>query len=125
MSIKRLFHDAWGAAKNAEGYDKQAWMYVHGWLDHVLESHRRVLKLHQKTKVDLPAQQVLEGAMAYDLQQVLVCGADRDGKLLILMSTGDAGTNNLLLDCAKVQIVNSDVVDRPMEPKPPEPTDGN
>jgi len=121
MSIKQLFHDAWGAAKNdAEGYDKQAFMYVQGWLDGVLESRRNVLKLRQETKADLPAQQVLEGAMAFDLQEVLVLAADRQGRLMMFASTGRAGVNNLLLDCAKVQIVNSAVVLRPMEPLPPE-----
>lgn len=82
-------------------------------------SEDNVVHLKTNTKLDVPVERVLEGAKRYDFQRVIVLGVQQDGSLLIFLSSGDVGGNNLVLDCAKVQIVDREVINRPMEPVPP------
>lgn len=82
----------------------------------VARHREKVVPLSTQTKLDIPVERILDGAKKHDLQQVIVIGAKQDGTLYVALSTGDVGANNLMLDCAKAQIVNPGVIARPLEP---------
>jgi hypothetical protein len=64
-----------------------------------------VVHLDMVTKLDLPAERVLQRALEADLQSVVVVGYDKEGREYFASSIADGGTANWLLDRCKMQLL--------------------
>jgi len=65
-----------------------------------------VVPMHGTTKLDIPADRVIDGARDKDLDTIVVVGLDQDGELYFASSTADAGTVLILLERAKVRLLD-------------------
>jgi len=64
-----------------------------------------------KTKLDIPVNGVLEGAIEKDLDVAIVMGYDKDGKVYFASSIGDAPEMNYLADKFKRYLLDTDPAD--------------
>jgi hypothetical protein len=67
-----------------------------------------IIQLDQPTLADVEPAQVLRGAIAADLDEVLVIGWTADGELYAASSTVDASKHVWLMDNLKNAILNGD-----------------
>ena len=65
----------------------------------------KVVRLPINTKLPLPIDVVLDGALDHELTEVVVLGREPDGKLYIGLSDADIGLAIMLMEWAKMQLV--------------------
>ncbi len=66
-----------------------------------MDAVTKVLQFSGQTRVDTPANDLLEQAKLWGMERVLVVGLDDDGDLCFGGNTSDHPTINFLLDKAK------------------------
>ena len=65
-----------------------------------------VIPLGNVTRLDLPPEQVLEGAKESIGEGVVIIGWDKEGELYFASSIADGGEVNWLLDHAKIALLS-------------------
>jgi hypothetical protein len=66
-----------------------------------------VVRFPGSTKVDVPAKNVIDGAVAADLKEAIIIGRHQDGTAFYASSLGDAGHILLELEKCKKMIMEA------------------
>lgn len=64
-----------------------------------------IVYLDVETTLDIPPQNVIDGASKAELETVVVVGVQEDGSLYLASSTGHNGEIMWLFECAKHQLM--------------------
>lgn len=64
-----------------------------------------VIDLPVVTRLDIPAERILNKAVAADLKEVMVIGTNQDGSLYFAASFGDGGNVLWLMEKAKTELM--------------------
>jgi hypothetical protein len=65
----------------------------------------KIIHLPVITRLDVPVDKVLEGAMDHDLKRVIVLGENNTGEIYFASSQADGGDVMWLMECAKHALI--------------------
>jgi hypothetical protein len=66
-----------------------------------------VVLLNVVTRLDIPVQRVLDGAVSADLEEVVVIGYDKEGQFYFSSNKANGGSVLWLLEQAKKELLNA------------------